>query len=168
MCCPSQAFSLDTGRDLQRAGPGQVWKTAREQLCLWYKVMAEKLYQQRERDTRFLFLHKCLIQGVSREKPDSKIQALPTDPLEKGSVDVGFLPWLWSSYRGRRIKSPNMLCIFAKEMRKKLMRFFLGYWSNSSSFVFKCPVMKHFRFEADAIQEWILWAMGLQHVMRPG
>lgn len=88
----------------------------------WYKAMAEKLYQQRERDTRFLFLHKRLIQGVSRGKPDSEMQALPTHPLEK--VDVGFLPWLWSSCRGRRIKSPNMLCIFAKEVKKKLMIFF--------------------------------------------
>lgn len=36
----------------------------------WYTAMAEKLYQQRERNTRFLFLHKRLIQGVSRGKPD--------------------------------------------------------------------------------------------------
>lgn len=37
---------------------GQVtcWKTALEQLCLWYEAMAEKLHQQRERDTRFLSL----------------------------------------------------------------------------------------------------------------
>lgn len=125
ICCPSQGFSLDTGIDLQRAGPGRVLEnSAGTVLSLvqgngWKVVPAEGAGHQIsfpaqesnprnfQRETRFSnasFTHWF---------------------FKEGSADVGFLPWLWSSCRGRRIKSPKLLCIFAKKMRKKLMDFFL-------------------------------------------